>query len=51
MKAHVTKNAYSGKGVVQVVQGPGNDDNVVNVQPEWEYSSRKTNTCSYDSVL
>lgn len=34
MQVHVTRNAYSGKGVVQVVQGPGNDDNVVNVQPE-----------------
>lgn len=33
-----------GEGVVQVVDGPGDDDDVVDVQPEGQHSSGKTHT-------
>lgn len=37
-------NTYSGEGVVQIVNGPSNDDNVVNVKPEGQDSCCKANT-------
>lgn len=38
-------NTYSGEGVVQVVNGPSNDYNVVNVEPEGQNSRCKAHTC------
>lgn len=37
-------NTYSGEGVVQVVNGPSNDYNVVNVKPEGQDSCCKAHT-------
>lgn len=37
-------NTYSGKWVVQVVNGPSNDYNVVDVKPEGEDSCSKAHT-------
>lgn len=37
-------NTYSGEGVVQVVNSPGNDYNVVNVKPEGQDSCCKAHT-------
>lgn len=33
---------HRGEGIVQIVDGPGDDDNVVDVQPEGQHSSGKT---------
>ena len=33
-----------GEGVVQVVDGPGDEDDVVDVQPEGQHCSGKTHT-------
>ena len=35
---------HRGEGVVQVVDGPGDDDNVVDVQPEGQHSCREAHT-------
>lgn len=37
-------STHRGKGIVQVVDGPGDDDNVVDVQPEGQHSSSKAHT-------
>lgn len=37
-------DTYSGEGVVQVVNGPSNDYNVVNVKPEGQDSCCKAHT-------
>lgn len=36
---------HRGEGVVQVVDGPGDDDNVVDVQPEGQHGGGKAHTC------
>lgn len=43
------RHTYSGEGVVQVVNGPGNDNNVVNVKPKGQHSCCQAHT--YDTVM
>lgn len=38
---------YCGEGVVQVIQSPSNDHNVVNVEPEGEHGCSKANSCTH----
>lgn len=48
-------STHRGEGIVQVVDGPGDDDNVVDVQPEGQHSSSKAHTwewtCHHDMHL
>lgn len=39
--------AYCSEGVVQIVNGPGNDDNIVDVKPEGQNCCRQADTCEH----
>lgn len=39
--------AYCGEGVVQIVNGPGNDDNIVDVKPEGQNCCCQAYTCEH----
>jgi len=38
-------HTYRGEGVIQIVNSPGNDDNVIDVEPEGEHRRGQTHTC------
>lgn len=47
----VRRVPYGGEGVVQVVQSPSNDHDVVNVQPEGEHGCSQTNSCTHTGQI
>lgn len=41
------RGTHGGEGVVQVVQRPSNDHDVVNVEPEGEHGCSEANSCTH----